>query len=198
MAAELESLFHEMRRCRLCEQELSHGPNPIIRGSEKSRLLIIGQAPGIRVHNTGIPFNDPSGDRLRQWLDITRDVFYNEDNIAIMPMGLCYPGTGDRGDLPPPKRCAPQWHHRVLALMPNVKMTLLVRSYAQKYYLKPHYKTLTQALKQWQENPSNLIPLPHPSPRNNLWLKKNPWFEEDILPLIRERLAAIPHSSSIN
>ncbi len=191
MAAELDRLFRDIRHCQLCKNELPHDPKPIIRGSETSKILIIGQAPGIRVHKTGTPFNDPSGDRLRNWLQIDRDDFYNENNIAIMPMGLCFPGTGQRGDSPPPKRCTPQWHQQVLEQLPNVKATLLVGSYAQKYYLKPHYQTLSKALKQWQEKPNNFIPLPHPSPRNNLWLKKNPWFETDILPLIRQKIRSI-------
>lgn len=211
----LEKLFEEIRRCELCKDQLPKGPKPIIRGSKTSRLLIIGQAPGVRVHNSGIPFNDPSGDRLRSWLGLSKDTFYNEDLVAIMPMGLCYPGTGQRGDLPPQKECAPQWHKQVLNHLPERQLTLLVGSYAQKYYLKPHYKNMTAALRQWQEAINNKtsgldttqlntinktiydqesimrVPMPHPSPRNNLWLKNHPWFEEEILPSIRQEVRKV-------
>ncbi|MFL7866130.1 uracil-DNA glycosylase family protein [Vibrio cincinnatiensis] len=182
----LASLLTEIRHCTACEPELPLGANPIIQAHSDAKLLIIGQAPGLRVHQTSIAWNDPSGDRLRQWLDLDKTQFYNPHQIAIMPMGLCYPGKGSSGDLPPRKECAPRWHQKVLAQLPNVGMTLLIGQYAQNAYLPDKPKTLTETVKQWQRWAPCYLPLPHPSPRNQFWLKNNPWFEQEVIPFIRE------------
>lgn len=182
----LEQLLQQVRECKRCEPELPLGANPIIQASEQAKLLIIGQAPGTRVHQTSIPWNDPSGDRLRKWLQLSPEQFYDPKQIAIMPMGLCYPGKGSSGDLPPRKECAPLWHQKLLDHLPNVGMTLLIGQYAQNHYLDDKPKTLTETVRQWQRWAPQYLPLPHPSPRNTLWLKKNPWFEEEVIAYIRQ------------
>ncbi|MEL6116223.1 uracil-DNA glycosylase family protein [Photobacterium sp. SP02] len=182
----LAALLAQIRQCELCQAHLPLGPRPVIQASSEARLMIVGQAPGTRVHDTGIPWNDPSGDRLRRWLDLDRDTFYDPSRIAIMPMGLCYPGKGKSGDLPPRPECAPQWHGQVWPLLPNIGMTLLVGQYAQNYYLSDKPKPLTDTVKAWRRWAPTYLPLPHPSPRNTLWLKKNPWFETDVVPYIRD------------
>lgn len=188
----LPCLFERIRACRLCEAQLPLGPRPVIRGSEQSRLLIVGQAPGTRVHASGIPWDDASGERLRHWLALDKDRFYDESHIAIMPMGLCYPGRGRSGDLPPRPECAPLWHHQVLALMPNIELTLLVGQYAQQFYLGKSFRgSLTETVTDWRAFAPTLVPLPHPSPRNTLWLKKNPWFEVEVVPFLRQRVAQL-------
>lgn len=184
----LDLLLREIRTCDVCANSLPLGANPVIQASKEAKLLIIGQAPGVKVHETSIPWNDPSGNRLRSWLDIDKETFYNPDKIVIMPMGLCYPGKGNSGDLPPRKECAPLWHQRVLAELPNIEMTLLIGQYAQSYYLKDKPVTLTETVQQWQKWAPRFIPLPHPSPRNTLWLKKNPWFEEEVVEYIRKHV----------
>ena len=181
----LEPLLKEIRACKVCEPSLPLGANPVIQASRFAKLLIIGQAPGTRVHETSIPWNDPSGNRLREWLALDKQTFYDPNKIAIMPMGLCYPGKGKSGDLPPRKECAPLWHQPVLEQLPNIGMTLLIGQYAQNYYLSDKPKTLTETVQQWQRWSPRYIPLPHPSPRNTLWLKKNPWFEAEVVPFIR-------------
>ncbi|NOJ24040.1 uracil-DNA glycosylase family protein [Vibrio coralliilyticus] len=186
----LEDLLQQIRQCRLCEPDLPLGANPIIQASKEAKLLIIGQAPGTRVHKTSIPWNDPSGDRLRQWLELDNTAFYDASKIAIMPMGLCYPGKGKSGDLPPRKECAPQWHSKVLEQLPNIGMTLLIGQYAQNYYLQDKPKTLTETVRAWQQWAPQYLPLPHPSPRNTLWLRRNPWFEAEVVPFIREYVHA--------
>jgi uracil-DNA glycosylase len=170
----------------VCSQHLALGSNPIVQSSSTSKLLIIGQAPGIKVHQTSIPWNDPSGDRLRAWLQIGKEEFYDPQKIAIVPMGLCYPGKGKSGDLPPRPECAPLWHQQLLEQMPNVGMTLLIGQYAQSYYLTERSGTLTETVRNWRQWAPSRIPMPHPSPRNSLWLKRNPWFEEQVVPYIRE------------
>mgnify|MGYP000309502105 FL=1 len=188
----LISLLEEVRACRLCEAHLPLGPNPVVRAGQSARLLIVGQAPGTRVHETGIPWNDPSGDRLRDWLQMDREVFYDENQIAIIPMGFCYPGRGKGGDLPPRPECAPQWHERLLAELPDLQLTLLVGQYAQKYYLPSPGKTLSDNVRDFDRAlQSGYFPLPHPSPRNRLWLRQRPWFEEQVLPVLRERVKAL-------
>lgn len=186
----LEDLLQQIRQCRLCEPYLTLGANPIIQANKEAKLLIIGQAPGTRVHKTSIPWNDPSGDRLRQWLELDKTAFYDARKIAIMPMGLCYPGKGKSGDLPPRKECAPQWHSQVLEQLPNIGMTLLVGQYAQNYYLQNKPKTLTETVRAWQQWAPHYLPLPHPSPRNTLWLKRNPWFEAEVVPFMRNYVHA--------
>ena len=179
-------LLEEVAACRLCEAHLPHPPRPVVRASATARLLIVGQAPGRRVHETGIPWNDPSGDLLRAWLRLSREQFYDESRIAIVPTGFCYPGTGKNGDLPPRPECAPQWHARFLAAMPEIGLTLLIGSHAQAYYLGEKRKpTLTQTVENFEEYLPRFFPLPHPSPRNRLWLKRNPWFEKSVLPELR-------------
>ena len=185
--SELNRLFREIRACRTCEADLPLGPKPIIRGRASARLLIISQAPGTRVHETGLTFNDRSGDVLRQWLDIGRETFYDESRIAIMPMGMCYPGRNARGgDLPPRPECAPQWHDRVRDLLPSTGLTLLVGSYAINHYLAGRKRPgMTETIRDWPSYLPQFFPLPHPSWRNIAWLRRNPWFEAETLPALR-------------
>jgi len=192
----LDQLLDQIRSCNLCEKELPLGPRPVVQASTQSKLLIIGQAPGSRVHRSGIPWDDPSGDRLREWLQIDKETFYDANKVAIVPMGFCYPGKGGSGDNPPRPECAPTWHERLLNEMPSIQLTLLIGQYAQRYYLKQievlaSYKTLTGRVKNADKAPDHLLPLPHPSPRNQIWLKKNPWFETETLPLLRSRLTRL-------
>ena len=154
----------------------------------EARILIAGQAPGRRVHESGVPFDDPSGERLRDWLGIDRDTFYDERRIAILPMGFCYPGTGKSGDLPPRPECAPAWRTALLELLTGVRLTLVIGQYAQAWHLPDARRNLTETVRAWREYDPGVIPLPHPSPRNNIWLKKNPWFGEELLPKLRERV----------
>jgi uracil-DNA glycosylase len=187
----LVDLLALVRDCSHCGESLPLGPRPVLRASATARLLIVGQAPGTRVHATGVPWNDPSGDRLRAWLQLLPEQFYDEAQIAIVPMGFCYPGKGKSGDLPPSPACAPLWHPRLLALMPAIELVLLVGGYAQSYYLGRSRETLTQRVQRWQEFGPRYFPLPHPSPRNTLWLRRNPWFEEEVVPSLRERVKQI-------
>lgn len=184
-------LYEEILTCRRCEADLPLGPNPVLRVSEKARVLIVGQAPGTKVHATGIPWNDPSGDRLRQWLQVDRETFYNTDIFAIVPMGFCYPGKGKSGDLPPRPECAAAWHDKLLAEMPQLELILLFGQYAQAYYLPDNkrQRTLTENVKHWRDFMPRFLPMPHPSPRNGAWLKQNPWFEETVVPELRRRVA---------
>lgn len=184
----LEQLLAEIRACRVCQNELTLGCNPVIQAASSAKILIIGQAPGAKVHQTSVPWNDLSGQRLRQWLQIDSDTFYDPHQVAIMPMGLCYPGKGKSGDLPPRKECAPLWHHQILPLLPQIKLTLLIGQYAQNYYLNDKPKTLTETVRHWQKWAPHFLPLPHPSPRNTLWLRKNSWFEETVLPIIQTQV----------
>jgi uracil-DNA glycosylase len=185
----LAGLLRDVRACRLCEAHLPLGPRPVLRADSRARLLIVGQAPGTRVHATGIPWNDPSGDRLRAWLDIDRDTFYDESRIAIIPAGLCYPGRGRSGDLPPRPECAPLWHPKLRALLPDIRLTLLVGQYAQAFYLGDRRKpTLTETVHAWRGYLPDFLPTPHPSPRNTHWLQVNPWFEREVLPDLRARV----------
>ncbi len=185
----LADLLREVSNCQLCAAHLPFPPKPTLRISETARLLIVGQAPSTRVHATGIPWNDPSGDRLRTWLQIDKTLFYDVTKIAIMPTGLCYPGKGKSGDLPPRPECAPQWHPQFLTYLPNVELTLLIGQYAQRYYLQHSIqKNLTETVRAWQDYLPKYLPLPHPSPRNQFWLKRNPWFNEEIVPVLRQRV----------
>ena len=188
---QLIDLLEEVRACRLWEPHLPRGPRPVVQAGEGARLLIVGQAPGTRVHETGIPWNDPSGERLRDWLQIGPETFYDADQVAIVPMGLCYPGRGKGGDLPPRPECAPQWHDRLLAELPNRRLTLLVGQYAQRYYLPQPGKTLTDNVRHFARAlEAGFFPLPHPSPRNRLWLRQRPWFDEEVVPVLREQVAS--------
>lgn len=188
----MEGLFQEIRSCKLCEPHLLLGARPVLRGNEHSRIAIIGQAPGTKVHASGIPWDDQSGKNLRQWMNVESEQFYDESIFAIVPMGFCYPGKGKSGDLPPRPECAPKWHDRVFAQMPNIQLTLLIGQYAQAYYLKESAKpTLTETVKSFGEYLPNYFPLPHPSPRNGIWMKKNEWFERDVLPVLKAKLKVI-------
>jgi uracil-DNA glycosylase len=185
----LKTLLMEIRACQVCVAHLPHPPNPIVRAQAGARLLLVGQAPGRRVHETGIPWNDPSGDTLREWLQLTREQFYDERLVAIVPSGFCYPGTGKNGDLPPRPECAPLWHPPLLAALPKIELTLLIGRYAQAYYLKERAKpTLTETVASYDEYLPGFLPLPHPSPRNRMWLKRNPWFAREVLPLLRRQI----------
>lgn len=186
MKETLQKLLHEVRACQTCAEHLPNEPRPILVIKKTARVLIIGQAPGRKVHATSIPWNDPSGNRLREWMGVDRNTFYSHPGIAIMPMGFCYPGSGKSGDLPPRKECAEQWHERLLAQLPNLQSIVLIGQYAQKHYLEVKGKTLTETVKSWQDYAPQYWPLPHPSPRNQLWLKKNRWYERDLVPEFRK------------
>jgi len=188
----MNKLLNEIRACNICKDFLPNLPRPIISASKHSKILIIGQAPGQKVQNTGVPWDDASGKELRLWLNVTPDQFYNPEIFALMPMGMCFPGTGKSGDLPPRKECADAWHKKVLNHMPNIKLTLLIGKYAQEYYLKEKAKeNLTETVRNYKSYLPNYLPLPHPSPRNNIWKKKNKWFGLNILPDIKKRVDII-------
>ena len=194
----LESLLSEIRACRICADHLPLGPRPVVVARGPARILIIGQAPGTKVHATGIPWNDRSGDTLRGWMAVDRETFYDPDRIAILPMGFCYPGVmpskngKSGGDAPPRPECAPAWHERVLAHLPNIDLVLLAGMYAQARYLGERRKhTLTETVASWREYGPKLLPLPHPSWRSGNLIRKNPWFETELLPELRSRVAAL-------
>lgn len=193
--SELDLILSDINQCQLCAEHLPLGPRPVVRAAPQARIMIIGQAPGTRVHASGIPWDDPSGDRLRQWLGVDKEQFYDETLFAIMPMGFCYPGKGKSGDLPPRKECAPKWHEALWQQLPNIELTLLIGQYAQQHYLPPamlkQHKTLTQRVQHWQELIPDQLVLPHPSPRNQLWLKKNDWFEAAVVPWLQQRVKEI-------
>ena len=183
MSEDVGPLLAEIRGCRACADHLAAGPRPIVQFGRQARILIIGQAPGSRVHASGAPWDDASGDRLRAWTGIARDAFYDPERVALVPMGFCYPGKGKSGDLPPRRECAPLWHERMLATMPDCRLFLLVGSYAQAHYLGTG--NLTEAVKAFRTHGSAFFPLPHPSWRSGIWMKRNPWFETDVLPALR-------------
>jgi uracil-DNA glycosylase len=185
----LAMLAQRIRACRVCAGQLSHPPRPVVQIGESARLAIIGQAPGRRVHASGIPWNDPSGRQLRRWLAMPMEIFYDVDKVAIVPMGFCYPGHGQNGDLPPRPECAPLWHARLWNLLPNIKLFLLIGSYAQNYYLQQNKKTkLTDTVRNYRRYLPTYFPIPHPSPRNRRWQKLNPWFETDVVPELRRQV----------
>jgi uracil-DNA glycosylase len=188
MDEDLDSLLRSIRACSVCvhsEKPLSHKPRPVVTCTAKARIRIIGQAPGTRVHASGVPFDDPSGDRLRDWLGMDREIFYNPDILAITPMGFCFPGLDKKGgDLPPRKECAPLWQDRLTSALPNISLTILIGQYAQRKYLgKTKQRTLTETVRRWRDYGPDVIPLPHPSWRNNAWIKKNAWFEDTLVDL---------------
>jgi uracil-DNA glycosylase family 4 len=187
---DLEKLFHEIRSCTHCAKNLPLGPRPIIRGNSSAKIVIIGQAPGTRVHASGVPWDDASGKRLREWLGIPSEIFYDESKVAIVPMGFCYPGKGKSGDLPPRHECAPMWHDRVFKFLPNIKLTILIGQYAQQRYLADKQKdTLTETVQNWQEYLElGYWPIVHPSPRNAIWLARNKWFESDVVPHLKQKV----------
>jgi uracil-DNA glycosylase len=182
----MKKLLTQIRSCTICQDFLPNLPRPIIRASQQSKILIIGQAPGQKVQDSGIPWDDASGKELRKWLDVSSEQFYDTSLFAIMPMGMCFPGTGKSGDLPPRKECAIAWHHKVLNKMPNIQLTLLIGKYAQDYYLKDNAKeNLTETVRHYNNYLPTYLPLPHPSPRNNIWQAKNEWFVLDVLPKLK-------------
>ncbi|WP_438469348.1 uracil-DNA glycosylase family protein [Vibrio vulnificus] len=193
----LEPLLTQIRACQVCASALPLGANPVVQAHSEAKILIIGQAPGTKVHHTSIPWNDASGNRLRAWLDIEKQTFYDPKQIAIMPMGFCYPGRGQSGDLPPRKECAPLWHETLLKHLPNIELTLLIGQYAQNRYLSNKPKTLTETVQNWQAWLPDYLPLPHPSPRNTLWLRKNPWFEEQTVPYLRQQVHQLLSPSKV-
>lgn len=184
----LPALVKRVRACTVCAESLPHGPRPVLQASSESRILIAGQAPGRRVHESGVPFDDPSGDRLRLWTGLTREQFYDPDLVAILPMGFCFPGSARSGDLPPRKECAPEWREQLLSRLPSIELTLVLGRYAQAYHLPDSASTLTEAVRQWKKTWPKALLLPHPSPRNQAWFKKNRWFEDELLPKLRRRV----------
>lgn len=188
----MRKLLSDIADCTVCSGSLPFGPRPVVAASSTSKILVIGQAPGTKVHASGIPWDDASGNRLREWMDIDKELFYDSSKVAIVPMGFCYPGRGKSGDLPPRPECAPLWHDLLLNSMPEIELTLLIGTYAQQYYLKGRtYKTLTETVRNFDEFLPQYFPLPHPSPRNNIWLKKNSWFENDLLPEFKDQISRL-------
>lgn len=187
-----DKLLKQIRNCEVCKAHLPLGPRPIVQAHSDARILIIGQAPGIKVHRSGIPWDDASGDRLREWLGLSKEIFYDAKKVAIVPMGFCYPGTGEHGDLPPRKECFPLWHEPLRAGMPNIRLVLLVGNYAVVSYLKKNRKkSLTETVRAWEEYlAEGYMVLPHPSPLNNIWLHKNRWFEKEVLPKLKDIIHA--------
>ena len=187
-------MFHQtvkkVQGCTLCQHQLSHGVRPVLQVNAKARILVAGQAPGAKVHASGVPFDDLSGNRLREWMGISNQLFYDSNTVAILPMSFCYPGTGKSGDLPPMPICSDTWRNELLDLMPNIQLTLAIGQYAQKWHIEKPHKNLTETVKNYQSY-DQIIPLPHPSPRNNIWLKKNPWFEEEVLPFLQQKIHQI-------
>lgn len=192
MSAALDTLLHEIRDCRLCAAHLPLGPRPVLRAGATARLLIVGQAPGTRVHASGVPWDDASGKRLRDWLQMTPETFYDDARVAIVPMGFCYPGKAGGGDAPPRPECRATWHPRLLPLLDDVRLTLLIGRYAQAYFLRERRQaTLTSTVAAYADYLPQFFALPHPSPRNVGWFKANPWFECDAVPALRERVRAV-------
>ena len=185
------SLLAEVRRCTICSAHLPLGPRPVLQLHPNARILVAAQAPGRKVHESGVPFTDASGDRLREWLGVTREVFYDPQRIAIVPMGFCFPGTGKAGDNPPRPECAPAWRAKLLRHLRKLKLTLVIGQYAQAYHLPDAGSSVTGIVQSWREQWPNVVPLPHPSPRNNMWLRRNPWFEDELLPMLRVRVAEV-------
>ena len=188
----LDGLLAEVRACRVCEAHLPLGPRPVLQAGAAARILIIGQAPGARVHASGIPWDDRSGERLRDWMGIDAERFYDPARVAIVPIGYCYPGRGASGDLPPRRECAPLWLDRVLAQLPHIELSLLVGRYAQAYFLPcARHASVTSTMRDWRDHAPHVIPLPHPSPRNIAWFKANPWFDDELLPVLRRSVGKL-------
>ncbi|GAB5486876.1 MAG: uracil-DNA glycosylase family protein [Parasphingorhabdus sp.] len=188
---DLEQLLTTVRSCTICPK-LPLGPKPLLQAGNGAKILIAGQAPGSKTHEKGRPFDDASGKRLRQWLGVTEDHFYDPELFAIIPMGFCFPGTGKGGDLPPRPECAPQWREPLLQALPKLQLTLVLGQYALDWHLgDAKSKTLTDTVKRWEEFWPDHLPLPHPSPRNIRWFKANPWFEEEVIPVMQDRVAGL-------
>lgn len=187
----LATLLRDVRACEICAEHLPLGPRPVLQIHASARILIAGQAPGRKVHETGVPFDDASGERLRAWLGMTRDVFYDARQVAILPMGFCFPGTGPSGDLPPRPECATAWRAALLSHLTSLQLTLVIGQYAQTYHLPGEATSVTDVVQSWQKHWPQVVPLLHPSPRNNRWLKRNPWFEEELVPQLRARVSDV-------
>lgn len=191
----LPLLLKEVRACTLCAaplKELGLESHPVLQVDARARILVVGQAPGRKVYESGVPFDDASGQRLREWMGIDAATFYDASQVAILPMGFCYPGTGKSGDLPPRKECAPQWRAPLMAAMPNIQLTLVIGQYAMAWHMPGQTNdSLTDTVKNWQTHWPDVLPLPHPSPRNNIWLKANPWFEQEVVPALKARVRAV-------
>ena len=186
-----DDLLVRVKSCALCANELPGGPRPIVQIHPAARILIAGQAPGRKVHVSGIPFNDPSGVRLRSWLGVTADTFYDPQQFTLVPMAFCYPGTGRSGDLPPLPRCAETWREPLLSRLTDLKLIVVLGQYAHAYHFHDSRLTLTERVAAWRDYWPDLVPLPHPSPRNTLWLRRNPWFEQNLIPILQQRVAEI-------
>ncbi len=186
-------LIQKIKSCQECAAQLPHAPRPVVSFNAQSKIALIGQAPGSIVHRTGIPWDDKSGQNLRSWMGMDSTGFYDPNILAIVPMGFCYPGKGKTGDLPPRKECAPLWHNQIFDLIPNIQLSLLIGKYAQDYYLKDKQRSLTQRVLHFEEYLPEYFVLPHPSPRNNIWMKKNPWFKKDVLPVLKKRVEIALH-----
>jgi uracil-DNA glycosylase len=184
-----QQLLSDIRNCTICREFLPLGPKPVLQFSAEARILIAGQAPGLKVYETGVPFNDASGDRLRDWMGVDRQTFYDADRIAILPMGFCYPGKGKSGDLPPRPECAEAWRAQLLSHLSHLQLTLVIGNYAMAYHLPDAKASLTDTVRAWSTYWPAIMPLPHPSPRNNIWLKRNPWFELEVLPALKQRVS---------
>ena len=184
-------LLGEVRACTLCSSKLAHGVRPVLQIDSRARVLVASQAPGRRVHESGIPFDDASGERLREWMGITPQTFYDPQRIAILPMAFCFPGAGKSGDLAPRPECAPAWRAKILAHLNSLELTLVIGQYAQSYHFDPGFVSVTDTVRNWHASWPEVVPLPHPSPRNNLWIRRNPWFEEQLLPMLRERVSTV-------
>ncbi len=195
-ASSLDRLIEQVRACTLCQEALPLGPRPVIQLSASSRILVVGQAPGKKVHDTGLPFNDPSGDLLRRWMGVDRETFYDEQQLAILPMGFCYPGKGRSGDLPPRPECAPAWRQPLLEHLKQVELTLVIGQYAQAWHFPDTRLSVTERVARWKDTWPHLLPMPHPSPRNRLWLQRNAWFEGQVVPMLQERVADILNRGS--
>jgi uracil-DNA glycosylase len=191
MGTPVADLLAEIRGCRVCAGSLTAGPRPIVQFGETSRIVIIGQAPGSKVHASGTPWADDSGDRLRQWTGLSKDEFYDPTKVALVPMGFCYPGKGTSGDLPPRPECAPLWHRRVMDALPADRLTLLVGTYAQKHYLPAaKRRTMTEIVRAFDAQAGGFLPLPHPAWRSMIWMRRNPWFEREVLPVLQTSIRA--------
>ena len=192
MARKFIQLTDSIQQCRICKAEFEYTPKPVFQLHPKARILIAGQAPGKKAHESGVPFDDASGDRLREWMGISKEYFYDETKLAILPMGFCYPGRKASGDRPPRKECAKEWRQKVLGQLPNIKLTLLIGTYALKWHLGDSMQgNLTETVKAWEVYWPKVIPLPHPSPRNNIWLSKNRWFEQEVLIKLRKKIKSL-------
>jgi len=188
---DLPTLLEQVRHCTICAENLPLGPRPIVQLGAGSPVLIAGQAPGRKVHESGIPFDDASGERLRRWMGVSPEIFYDPDKVSILPMGFCYPGKGKSGDLPPRPECAPQWRANLMSHLCNLQMTLVIGQYAMDYHLPGKKRSVTESVRQWRKSWPHIVPMPHPSPRNNRWLGANPWFEQELVPELQEKIAEL-------